>query len=101
LGRRWLVLLCEPEAEKSSKTADERIRKESMAIVLIEEVLMGLGEAKIALEQAVTILNDIVEDMPPDMGGNLQTVLDTSLLQPLQSRLAALDKLLHDMAASN
>jgi hypothetical protein len=72
-----------------------------MAIVLIEEVLMGLGEAKIALEQAVTILNDIVEDMPPDMGGNLQTVLDTSLLQPLQSRLTALDKLLHDMAATH
>jgi hypothetical protein len=72
-----------------------------MAIVLIEEVLMGLGEAKIALEQAVTIINDIVEDMPPDMGGNLQTVLDTSLLQPLQSRLTALDKLLHDMAGAN
>jgi hypothetical protein len=35
------------------------------------------------------------------MGGNLQTVLDTSLLQPLQSRLTALDKLLHDMAAAN
>ena len=72
-----------------------------MAIVLIEEVWMGLGEAKIALEQAVTIINDIVEDMPPDMGGNLQTVLDTSLHQPLQSRLTALDKLLHYMAGAN
>ena len=38
-----------------------------MAIVLIEEVLMGLGEARIALEQAVTILNDIVQDTPSDM----------------------------------
>lgn len=72
-----------------------------MAIVLIEEVLMGLGEVKIALEQAVTILNDIVEDMPPDLGGNLQEVLETSLLQPLQSRLGVLDKLVDDMAASN
>jgi hypothetical protein len=72
-----------------------------MAIVLIEEVLMGLGEARIALEQAVTILNDIVQDMPSDMGGNLQEVLETSLLQPLQSRLGVLDKLLDDIAASN
>jgi hypothetical protein len=72
-----------------------------MAIVLIEEVLMGLGEARIALEQAVTILNDIVQDMPSDMGGNLQEVLETSLLQPLQSRLGVLDKLLDDMAASS
>ena len=71
-----------------------------MAIVLIEEVLMGLGEVKIALDQAVSILNDIVEDMPPDMGGNLQEVLETSLLQPLQSRSAVLDKLLDDMTAS-
>jgi hypothetical protein len=71
-----------------------------MAIVLIEEVLMGLGEVKIALDQAVSILNDIVEDMPPDMGGNLQEVLETSLLQPLQSRRAVLDKLLDDMTAS-
>jgi hypothetical protein len=72
-----------------------------MAIVLIEEVLMGLGEARIALEQAVTILNDIVQDMPSDMGGNLQEVLETSLLQPLQSRLGVLDKLLDDMATSS
>ena len=72
-----------------------------MAIVLIEEVLMGLGEARIALEQAVTILNDIVQDMPSDMGGNLQEVLETTLLQPLQSRLGALDKLLDDIAASS
>jgi hypothetical protein len=71
-----------------------------MAIVLIEEVLMGLGEVKIALDQAVCILNDIVEDMPPDMGGNLQEVLETSLLQPLQSRRAVLDKLLDDMTAA-
>ena len=77
-----------------------RKRKESLAIVLIEEVLMGLGEVKIALDQAVSILNDIVEDMPPDMGGNLQEVLETSLLQPLQSRSAVLDKLLDDMTAS-
>lgn len=70
-----------------------------MAIVLIEEVLMGLGEVRLSLDQAVTVLNDIVEDMPPHMGGNLRDVLSTTYLQPLQSHLAALDILLEDMAS--
>ena len=70
-----------------------------VAIVLIEEVLMGLGEVRISLDQAVTVLRDIVEDMPPHMGGNLRDVLAETYLQPLESRLAALDVLLEDMAS--
>jgi hypothetical protein len=70
-----------------------------VAIVLIEEVLMGLGEVRVSLDQAVTVLQDIVEDMPPQMGGDLRDVLATTFLQPLQSRLAALDTLLEDMAS--
>lgn len=70
-----------------------------MAIVLLEEVLMGLGEVRISLDQAITVLNDIVEDMPPHMGGNLRDVIAETFLQPLQSRLTALDFLLEDMAS--
>ena len=71
-----------------------------MAIVLIEEVVMGLGEVRISLDQAVTVLRDIVEDMPPHMGGNLRDVLAETFLQPLESRLAALDTLLEDVASN-
>jgi hypothetical protein len=74
-------------------------RKTLVAIILLEEVLMGLGEVRVSLDQAVTILQDIVEDMPPHMGGNLRDVLDQTLLQPLQSRLTALDTLLEDIAS--
>jgi hypothetical protein len=70
-----------------------------VAIVLLEEVLMGLGEVRISLDQAITVLNDIVEDMPPHMGGNLRDVIAETFLQPLQSRLTALDFLLEDMAS--
>jgi hypothetical protein len=70
-----------------------------MAIVVIEEVLVGLDEVKASLEQAVTMLTDIVEDIPPDMGQNLQEVLEQILLQPLQSRLATLDTLLDEVAS--
>jgi hypothetical protein len=40
---------------------------EKMAIVLIEEVIVGLDEIKASLEQAVTILTDIIEEMHPDL----------------------------------
>jgi hypothetical protein len=70
-----------------------------VAIILIEEVLMGLGEVRVSLDQAVAVLHDIVEDMPPHMGGNLRDILDRTFLQPLQSRLTALDTLLEDMAS--
>ena len=43
-----------------------------MAIVLIEEVLMGLDDVRDSLGQAVTVLEGLVEDMPPTMGENLR-----------------------------
>jgi hypothetical protein len=69
-----------------------------MALVLIEEVLAGLDEVKATLEQAVTTLEDIAEDLHPNLGQDLQGVLTRTLLFPLQSRVAALDTLLVDLA---
>ena len=65
-----------------------------MAIVLMEEIVMGLDEVKGSLDQAVTTLEDIIEDMSPDLGPDLQIFLETSILDPLQSRRDALDTLL-------
>lgn len=69
-----------------------------MAIFLIEEVLMGLDEVKVSLEQAVTTLEGITDDMRPDMGDNLKIVLEQTLLHPLQSRMSVLDTLMEDVA---
>jgi hypothetical protein len=69
-----------------------------MAIVLMEEVLMGLDEVRGALDQAVTTLGDIIEEMSPDLGEDLQELLETSFLDPLQSRRNALDSLLLRLA---
>jgi hypothetical protein len=71
-----------------------------MAIVLMEEVLMGLDEVKGALDQAVTTLEDIIEDMSPDLGEDLQELLEASFLDPLLSRRDALDVLLHRLSES-
>ena len=72
-----------------------------MAIVLIEEVLLGLEDAKDSLEQAVVTLEGMTEDMPPDMAGNLREVIEQTLLLPLQSRAAVLDTLLDEVANSS
>lgn len=69
-----------------------------MAIVLIEEVLMGLEEAKDSLERAVATLVDITADLTPDLVHNLQDLLETDYLQPLQTRAAMLETLLEEMA---
>jgi hypothetical protein len=71
-----------------------------MAIILMEEVLMGLDEIKGALDQAVTTLEDIIEDMSPELGEDLHGLLETSFLDPLQSRRDALDVLLHRLSES-
>ena len=68
-----------------------------MAIVLIEEVLMGLEDAKDSLEQAVLTLEGMTDDMHPDMG-NLKAIIEQTLVQPLQSRSAVLDTLLEEVA---
>jgi len=69
-----------------------------MAIVLIEEVLMGLDDVRDSLGQAVMVLEALVEDVPATMGENLKEVLAQALLIPLQSRVVALDKLLDEVA---
>jgi hypothetical protein len=70
-----------------------------MAIVLIEEVLMGLDDVRDSLGQAVTVLEALVEDVPSTMGNNLKEVLEQTLLVPLQSRVVVVDKLLEEVAA--
>ena len=70
-----------------------------MAIVLIVEVLMGLDDVRDSLAQAVTVLEGLVEDIPPTLGENLQEVLEQTLLMPLQARVTVLDKLLDEVAA--
>jgi len=69
-----------------------------MAIVLIEEVLMGLDDVRDSLGQAVTVLEALVEDVPSTMGENLKEIMEQTLLIPLQSRVAVLDKLLDEVA---
>ena len=69
-----------------------------MAIVLMEEVVMGLDEVKGALDQAVTTLEDIVEDISPNLGEDLQELLELSFLDPLQSHRDALNTLMTRLA---
>ena len=69
-----------------------------MAIVLVEDVLMGLDEVKLSLDQAVTVLEDMTADIHPDMGDNLQAVLETELLRPLQSRVTRLGTLMEELS---
>ena len=69
-----------------------------MAIILVEEVLMGLDEVMLSLEQAVAVLEDMTEDIRPDVVDNLQEVLETTLLHPLQSRVAMLETLMEELA---
>jgi hypothetical protein len=46
-----------------------------MALVLIEEVLVGLDEVKDALDKAVSILNELTEDLHPSLASTLQNAL--------------------------
>ena len=71
-----------------------------MALVLMEEVLMGLEEAKDSLEQAVATLADIAEELHPDLGENLKEMLEQDFLHPLQGRAEQLDNLLEQIAIS-
>ncbi len=70
-----------------------------MALVLIEEVLMGLEEAKESLDQAVATLGELAEDVTPELGNNLKDVIETDFLRPLEQRVARLDSLMEEMAA--
>lgn len=70
-----------------------------MAIILLEEVVMGLDAVHDSLAQAVTILEGLVEDIHPDLGENLREMLEQTLLVPLQSHMTILDKMLDQVAA--
>ena len=70
-----------------------------MAIVLVEEVLLGLDEVKGSIEQALAVVDGIIEELHPDLGAQLEATLTTSLRQPLQSRLSALETLIESLAA--
>jgi hypothetical protein len=64
-----------------------------MAIILIEEVLVGLDDVKASLEQAMTTLDILVEDLSPTLGEALRATLERELLQPLRGRLETLEQL--------
>ena len=71
-----------------------------MAIVLLEEVLMGLEEAKTSLDQAVLTLADMTEDLHPNLQTdvNVKDILEQNFVQPLQHRAAQLEHLLEELA---
>jgi hypothetical protein len=64
-----------------------------MAIFLIEEVLMALDEVKASLEQAMTVLAGLVDDLSPALGEGLRAELEHTLRQPLRDRLEVLEHL--------
>jgi hypothetical protein len=74
------------------------MEERTMALILIEEVLAGLDEVKALLEQAVMILEDMIEDIHPDLGQDVKDVLTRTLLSPLQSRMTVLETLLVNYA---
>jgi hypothetical protein len=71
-----------------------------MAIILLEEVLVGLEEAKLSLDQAVLTLTDITEDLHPDLedSAKMKNILEQDFVQPLQYRAAQLEHLLEKLA---
>jgi hypothetical protein len=71
-----------------------------MALVVIEEVLLGLEEARDALAQAVATLADLAEDLPADLCDPWKEVIETDLLRPLAQRAALLDTVLNRIALS-
>jgi hypothetical protein len=64
-----------------------------MAIVVVEEMLAGLDEVKMALDQAITIVTDLVEEADPAMVPHLPEVLDRTFLQPFTAQRAVLEQL--------
>lgn len=71
-----------------------------MAIVVIEEVLLGLEEAQDALAHAVATLAELADDLPPDFRHPWKEVIETDLLRPLEQRATLLDTVLNRMALS-
>jgi hypothetical protein len=72
-------------------------REKKMATILIEEVLMGLDEVKVSLDNAVLVLEAITDDMAPQLQ-EVKDILEQTLLQPLQSHLSVCERLLKHLA---
>ena len=70
-----------------------------MALVLIEEILMGLEDAKLSLDEAVTTLDMLADDLHSDFATDLKPVLEQDYLRPLRARAAALEQLLAHLAS--
>ena len=70
-----------------------------MALVLIEEVLIGLGQAKDSLKQSVVTLASLTEDLTPDLIDPWKEMIETELLRPLEKRVAMFHTLLEELAA--
>ena len=60
---------------------------------------MGLEDVKTSLEQALTTLDVLVEDLSPRLGEALRVELEHALRQPLRSRLTVLEHLQATVAA--
>jgi len=72
-------------------------REKKMATILMEEVLMGLDEVKVSLDNTVLLLETITDDMAPQLQ-EVKDILAQTLLQPLQSHLAVCERLLERLA---
>ena len=69
-----------------------------MAIILVEEVLMGLDEVREAVDHAVVILENMIDDFSPDLRDVFQDTFEQELLRPLQSRRNMIDHMLVTLA---
>jgi len=69
-----------------------------MSIILIEEVLMGLDDVKSTLGQASVTLENIIEDMHPDLMPGLQEDLERDFLHPIHAHVNAIETLLDQIA---
>jgi hypothetical protein len=61
-------------------------------------MLGGLDEVKEALDQAITVLTDLVEECDPALAPHLPEVLDRTLLQPFTAHRAAVEHRLATLA---
>jgi hypothetical protein len=66
-----------------------------MAIIVLEEVLVGLDDVKESLQQAITTLETLLADLPGHFGTYLPGALEREVLRPLPSRAAFVERLQH------
>jgi len=59
----------------------------------VGSALMGLDDVKASLEQAMAVLDVLVDDLSPALGEGLRAALEHTLRQPLRGRLEALEHL--------